>query len=182
MSDSILDRLDRDPGGARQYVATLIVAGGATNSDVADALARKYHIGVPSSRSVSQWKNHDPELRDLIRQMEAVKRDVRPGDSLADLLPREVNPAAAVADLFTVAIQCRPFAELLKREGDRRARDAGDNGGWGFDDPAPAGADDDGAPDDVLAVLTAEHETAAEFEADCRARLAADPLPAPSPA
>jgi hypothetical protein len=180
MSDSILDRLDRDPGGARQYVATLVVAGGATNADVADALARKYHISAPTTRSVSQWKNNDSDLRDLIRQMEAAKRDVKPGDNLADLLPREVNPAAAVADLFTVAIHCRPFAELLKREGDRRAGDAGDNGGWGFDDPAPA-ATDDGAPDAVLAVLSAEHETAAEFEADCRARLAADPLPVPGP-
>lgn len=177
MSDSILDRLDRDPGGARQYVATLIVAGGATRAEVAEALARKFHIPEPTGRSVTQWKNHDPELRELIRQMEAAKRDAKPGDNLADLLPREVNPAAAAADLFTVAINCRPFAELLKREADRRA--GGDNGEWGFDDSAPLTADDGGALDDVLAVLSAEHETAAEFEADCRARLAADPLPAP---
>ncbi len=181
MAESILDRLDRDPGGARQYVATLIVVGGATRSQVADALARKYNIPAPTGRSITGWKNNDPQLRDLIGQMEAAKRDVTPGDNLTDLLPREVTAEAASERLFALAIHCRPFAELLKREGDRRAGDAGDNDGWGFDDPAPVAADD-GAPDAVLAVLSAEHETDAEFEADCRARLAADPLPAPSPA
>jgi len=180
MSESILDRLDREHGGgARQYVATLLVVGGASRAQVAEALARKYDIPAPTGRSVTAWKNDDPALRDLIRQMEAAKRDLAPGDDPRDLLPRrEVTAEAASERLFTFAIQCRPLAELLKREAARR----GDDGvGWGFDDFAPA-ADDDGAPDDVLAVLTAEHETAAEFEADCLARLAADPLPAPSPA
>lgn len=171
MSESILDRLDRDPGGARQYVATLLVVGGASRAQVADALARKYGISAPTGRSVTEWKNNDPELRDLIRQMEAAKRDVSPGDDPRDLLPREVNPARSADDLFTLAIHCRPFAELLKREAARRSDDAGDAGGWGFDDYALAADDDDGRPDDVLAVLTAEHETAAEFEADCIRRL-----------
>lgn len=170
MAESILDRLDRDPGGARQYVATLLVAGDASRAQVADALALKYDIPAPTGRSVSKWKNEDPELRELIRQMEAAKRDVAAGDDPRGLLPRqEIAPAAASERLFTFAICSRPFAELVKRGEAGRPGDD-DGAGWGFDDFDLVAFDAD-APDDVLAVLTAEHETAAEFEADCLARL-----------
>ncbi len=178
MSESILDRLDREHGDARQYVATLFVVGGATREQVAEALARKYDIPAPTGRSVSKWKNGDPELRDLIRQMEAAKRDLTPDDDPTALLRPEVNTAQAAADLFGVALQSPSFAALLKREAERRG--GAYAAGLYFDEFAPdPDGDDDQEADDVLAVLRAGHDTAAEFEADCLARLAADPLPTP---
>jgi hypothetical protein len=176
MAESILDRLDRDPGGARQYVATLTVIGGATRAQVADALARKYGINPPTGRSVTKWKSEDPELRALIEQMRAAKRDVAPGDDPADLIPVQVDPAEAVSDLFGVAIQFPHFARLVKVDAAEIAPDGGPElggfaaGSGGFYPPADAA---DPADDAVRAVLDAEHETAAEFEADCRARLPA---------
>ncbi len=175
MADSILDRLDRDPGGAREYVATLLVSG-ATRAQVADAMARRFNITAPTGRSVTEWKNNDPELRDLIRRMEAAKRDLAAGDDPTNLLPRQPNPARVVGGLMGLAIQCRPFAELLKRDSarsDNAASAAAEDVGWYFDEEPLPGADPDAPPDDVLAVLLAGHETDAEFEADCRARLAA---------
>jgi hypothetical protein len=173
MAESILDRLDRDPGGARQYVATLLVAGGASRAQVADALARKYSIPAPTGRSITEWKNHDPELRTLIAEMETAKRDLRPGDDPTDLLPREVNQAQAASDLFGVCIHFPAFALLMERE--RETEDGPDGadtrGAFEQFDPPPAAADDPDSDSDVLAVLIAGHETAEAFEADCLARL-----------
>ncbi len=149
MTESTLDRLDRDPGGARQYVATLIVVGGATRAQIAEALARKYSIPEPTSRSVTAWKNGDPELRAIVEAMEAAKRDLAPGEDPTQLIPEPVDPAEASGDLFDLAIRIPSFGTLLYREGQR----------------------DDDQADDVLAVLAAGHATAAEFEADCIRRL-----------
>jgi len=173
MADSILDRLDREHGGgARQYIANLFVVGGATREQVAEKLAEKYSIPAPTGRSISKWKNEDAELRELIRQMEAAKRDLAPGDDPTALLPRrEVSREAASERLFTFAVTSPAFAKLLKRDG---PGGEDDSGGWGFDDyAAHPGPDVDDGPDDVLAVLIAGHETAEAFEVDCERRLAA---------
>jgi hypothetical protein len=187
MSDGILDRLDRDPGGARQYVATLIVAGGASRAEVAEALARKYHIAPPTGRSVTQWKNHDPELRDLIAQMEAAKRDVKPGDDPADLLPRKVNRALAVADLLHVLDEFPAFERLFHREAARRKSAPGSAAdtasAWGSPLPDEATIADGDRREDLLALIESEGMTDEEFEQDCIRRLGdyEEHLPSPSP-
>jgi hypothetical protein len=182
MADGILDRLDRDPGGAREYVATLLVVGGASRAEIAQAMARKYGIPAPTGRSVTKWKNNDPELRALIEKMEAAKLDLKPGDDPAALLRREANPAQAVSDLLGVCVTFPAFGLLLNRERTRQAAAVASQEVGAFeqhDSPPPSDdPDDDG---DVFAVLAAEHETAAEFEADCVRRLgdydAATPTP-----
>jgi hypothetical protein len=187
--ESILDRLDRNPGGARQYVATLLVVGGASRTQIAEALARKYDIAVPTTRSISAWKNTDPELRELIRQMEAAKRDVAPGGDPLKLMPREVNKAQVDSDLFSLCVDVPAFALLIAREDDRRAAAAADGSDPGsvgaFEQveaapPAPLDPDDDGPEDDVLAVLLADHETLEDFAADCQRRLG-DWMPSQTP-
>lgn len=185
MADSILDRLDRNPGGAREYVATLLVAGDATREQVAEALARKYSIAKPTGRTITKWKNHDPELRELIQKMEAVKRDAKPGDD-ADLLRPQVTTGRATLWLFDLADRFPAFANLLRREGGRREAGGGGDDGLGYDpyaDPVVSDEDGEGEQDDnVTAVLLADHETDAEFEADCVRRLGADYNPhAPEP-
>lgn len=172
--ESILDRLDRDPGGARQYVATLLVIGGATRSQVAEAMARKYEIAAPTGRSITAWKNNDPELRTLIRQMEAAKRDVAPGDNPLALMPREVNKAQVDADLFGLCVDVPAFGLLIHREATRQSETAAEDGRGVFevlDDPTPPADFDADAMDDVRAVLLAGHETLEDFAADCERRL-----------
>jgi hypothetical protein len=172
MTESILDRLDRDPGGARQYVATLIVIGGASRAKVAEALARKYNIPAPTGRSVTAWKSGDSKLRALIEQTEAAKRDVAPGGDPTDLLPEPVNVAQVDADLFSLADEFPAFGDLMRREAER-AEDTAPTTAWGAPESPAAASDDDGDPPpaDDIAVLLAEHETAAAFEADCKRRL-----------
>jgi hypothetical protein len=169
--ESILDRLDRDPGGARQYVATLLVVGGATRSQVADAMARKYGIPAPTGRSVTAWKNTDPELRKLIQQMEAAKRDVAPGGTV-EIRP-EVNRAHAVADLFAVCEQFPAFALLVHRDADREESSAST---WGApENVTPGGEDDSFHSEAMAALMEGEGMSDEEFEAHCRARLEAGP-------
>lgn len=154
MSENTLDRLDRDPGGARQYVAQLAVLG-ATNAQIAKALHDKFNVKKLTTRIVSHWRNNDAKLIQLVNELEAVKRDLSPGDDLGGVLakiPAPVDPAVAASDLFGVAIHCRPLAELLIA----------------------------GAEDEIGDVLAVGHETDAEFEAACAAALR-DYVPAEAP-
>jgi hypothetical protein len=151
MTESILDRLDREHGGgARQYVATLIVLGGASRAQVAEALARKYSIPEPTGRSVTAWKNGDSKLRAIIEAMQSAKRDLAPDDDLGDVLakmPEPVDRGEAATDLFGVMEQFPAFNALSVRC---------------FNDPD--------FPDDVwLKVLREDHDSDAAFEAACAA-------------
>jgi hypothetical protein len=174
MSESILDRLDREHGGARQYLATLIVVGGATRERAAEALARKYDIPAPTGRSITSWKNDDPELRDLIKQMEDAKRDLAPGDDPADLIRPEVNRGRAVADLFAVCEQFPAFARLMHREHDRLKSAPDDAAGsdWGLPDEDTDDGEGLAASNEAFAALReSDGMTDEEFEADCVRRL-----------
>lgn len=61
MSENTLDMLDRVHGRGRDFIAEQIVAG-ASNAQVADAIAAKFGVDPPSVRSVSHWANHDSKL------------------------------------------------------------------------------------------------------------------------
>jgi hypothetical protein len=178
MTESILDRLDREPGGARQYIATLIVVDGATRAQVAEALAKKYNVPAPTGRSITAWKTRDSKLCELIEQMTAAKRDLAPGDDPTALLRPPVNVAQADADLFNLAVDCPAFGDLIAREIEREEKVAPTTA-WGAPvnpdapdpDPAADPDDEDEPPSDVIAVLLTDYETVEEREADCLRRL-----------
>lgn len=151
MAETILDKLDRDhgsatgPGGARRYVASLIVLGGATRAQVAAALAKRFGIQPPTSRSVTTWINQDAKLIAMLRELEEIKREAKGDVDISDL-PEPTDPAEASRILYDLCVACPPFGTLVSR-------------------------DDADGEDDVAAVLAAGHETDEAFEADCIARL-----------
>lgn len=155
MADNTLDRLDRDPGGARRYVAQLFVVGGATREQVANKLRDKYGVSV-TTRIITTWRNNDPELRGMMEELEAIKRDLSPGDETnpADLLRETVDPAEAVNDLLSACIRSPELAKLIKSSV---------------------------SDEKVGAVLTAEHPTAADLEVACATLLANYRPQTPSP-
>lgn len=150
MTDNTLDRLDRDPGGARKYVAALYAYGG-THEQVAQKLAEKFALPkVPSKRIVGKWRRTDAALIALIGELEDVRRDMNPDASPADVLaniPAPVDPAEAAADWFALLDTHPAFADLSLR--------AEHDGGFDVD---PVQVLKDGADD-----------TAEEFEARCAA-------------
>jgi|GEM_PF-5757956 len=173
MTEPLLDRLDRDPGGARRFVANLL-GQGATNAQVADAILARFGESV-TPRSVTTWRNKDPELRELIADLAAIKRTLAADDDTnpADLLRPQINRAQVDDDLFTLAEEQPAFAVLLLRDADRE--EATPTTVWGeplTDDP-PAN-DAPVVDDDALAVLAADHESDEAFAADCAGRLTDD--------
>ena len=72
MNESILDRLDRDPGGARDYVAQLHVFG-ANRKAICAKLATRFDIAEPTPRSLTNWLNGDEALLEKIAEEIIVK-------------------------------------------------------------------------------------------------------------
>jgi hypothetical protein len=149
MTESTLDRLDRDPGGARRYVASLL-AMGATRGQVVEKLRDKYGVTV-TTRSVTKWKNSDSELMKLVDELVAIKRELDPDDSRnpLDHLPEPVDQAAAVEDLFGLLDDHPAFADLSAR----------------------CNLDPDFPDDAAREVLLEDHADDEAFEAACRERL-----------
>ncbi len=176
MTEPLLDRLDRDPGGARRFVADLL-GQGASNAQVADALGARFGETV-TPRSVSTWRNNDPELVAMLEEIARIRRNLAPDDKTnpADLLKPAVNLAAVDRDLFDMCEAHPAWAALLRRDGagGSDAESAPELDYYGRPiDPVPADDDEDAAedqPDDALAVLQAGHATL-EFEADAISRL-----------
>jgi hypothetical protein len=164
MADSLLDRLDaQHDGAARRYLASLY-AFGASHEQAAEKLAEQFGIRQPTKRSTGKWRRTDAKLRQMVAQLEAARADLAPDSSPADVLanvPAPVDPAEASGVLFDLAASSPAFARLMHREARRD--------------------EDDDSPDDVAAVLAAEHPTGAEFEADCVRRLGAYEPHVPTP-
>lgn len=117
MADNTLDRLDADPGGARQYLAALYTYG-ATHEQAAQKLAEKFGIRQPSKRITGEWRRNDAKLRQMIERLEAVKRDMSPDAAPADVLanvPAPVDPARVATDLWTLLDEHPAFATLFHR-------------------------------------------------------------------
>lgn len=149
MAETILDRLDADPGGARKYIAALYAYGG-THEQVAQKLAEKFGIRQPSKRIVGEWRRNDEKLIALIEELEEVRRDMNPDASPADVLanvPAPVDPAEASGELFDLTVKFPAFANLLARPDDEEF---------------------DGA-EAMRQVLAAEHDSDEAFEAACAA-------------
>lgn len=165
MSESVLDRLDRDPGGARRWLAQAFVVAGASRAQVARQLRAKYGVTV-TPRTLTNWRAKDSTLVELMVELEQVKRDLAPDDPTnpADLLRDAPDAAQNASDLFGLTIQFPPLAKLVHREAKRRETDPG----LAFAQTPAADPDPDDA---VHAVLAAAHPTAAEFAADCERRL-----------
>ncbi len=146
MADNLLDKLDRDPGGARKYLAALY-SYGASHEQAAQKLAEKFALHkVPSKRILGTWRRTDAKLVALVDELEAVRRDMNPSASPADVLaniPAPVDRAQIDADVFTVMDECPSWALLHHRV------------------ELDADFDDDDAP---LRVLL-ETDSAAELEA-----------------
>ena len=87
MTEPLLDRLDRDPGGARRFVADLL-GQGATNGQVAEAIASRFGVKAPTPRSVTAWRNNDPELVAMLEELARIRANLAPDDTTnpADLL------------------------------------------------------------------------------------------------
>lgn len=147
MTESILDRLDRDPGGARRYVASLL-AMGATRGQVVEKLRTRFGVTV-TTRSVTAWKNNDAELRKLVDELVAIKRELDPDDGRnpLDHLPEPTDPAEAVTDLFNLLDDHPAYAMVCER----------------------ADHDESFDVDPIRVLLDGEHDSPEEFEARCTA-------------
>lgn len=173
MAENTLDRLDREPGGARQYVAQLFVVGGATREQVAAQLHKRFGVKV-TTRSISKWKAEDAELRRLIDELEEVRRDLAPDASAADVLaniPAPVDRAQVCADLLTMTIKFPAFGRLMHREYVReKAAPENDGRVWG-DTPAASGGSFPESNEAFRAMMEGEGKSDEEFEQDCIRRL-----------
>lgn len=149
MSENLLDKLDRDPGGCRRYVASLL-AMGATRGQVVNKLRDKYGVTV-TTRSVTAWKNNDTELQKLVDELVAIKRELDPADGRnpLDHLPEPADPAEAVTDLFNLLDAHPAFADLSAR----------------------CDLDPDFPDDAAREVLLEDHADDEAFEAACREHL-----------
>jgi hypothetical protein len=170
MATIILDK----HAGSREYIAHAHV-GGATRAAICDGLAAKYGIAAPTPRSLTKWLANDYELRRMISDLRSTIAD----DSVGELA-QKVDIWRVDRDLWSMMHTdegCEAFGDLVEL-GAVDDTAAGwtepetDYYGNPISDPVPNPADA-AAEDDVLAVLTAGHETAEAFEADCVARLAA---------
>lgn len=176
MTEPLLDRLDRDPGGARRFVADLL-GQGATNAQVAEALASRFGASV-TPRSITTWRNNDPELVAMLAELDRIRQNLSPDDDAnpADLLKPAVNLAAVDLDLELYA-EAHPAQAALLRRDEEGAEDraAAETDYYGRPIESETPADDDAVPsDDALAVLSAEHDSPEAFEADALSRLTAD--------
>jgi|ERR1051326_459218 hypothetical protein len=150
-TESILDRLDREPGGCRRWISQLVVVGGATRAQVAAKLQERYGVSV-TTRSLTSWYANDEQLKALIEELEDVRRDMNPDASPADLLaavPEPIDRAEAVADLYAFLDEFPVYGELIHR----------------------AELDPDCDDDAAAQVLLEDHADDAAFEAACRERL-----------
>jgi hypothetical protein len=149
MADNLLDKLDRDPGGARKYVAALY-SYGASHEQVAQKLAEKFGIRQPSKRITGEWRRNDAKLIALCDELEAIRVDMNPDASPADVLaaiPSPVDRGEAVIDFFVLLEQFPAFSALSVRC-----------------------SNDPDFPDDVwLKVLREDHADDAAFETACAA-------------
>jgi hypothetical protein len=103
-----LNRLDDDPGGAREYLAELIIAR-ATNAQMADAFKTKFGTSV-TERSVSTWRNHDAKLLAIVDRLER-------GDEPADADVADAANAALKRMLLDEPERLTPDQVLrIKRE------------------------------------------------------------------
>jgi hypothetical protein len=147
MAETILDKLDRDPGGARKYVAALY-SYGATHEQVAQKIAEKFGIRQPSKRIVGEWRRNDAKLIALCDELEAIRRDMSPDASPADVLaniPAPVDRGEAAIDFFVLMEQFPSFNALSVR----------------------CSSDPDFPDDTWLEVLREDHDSDAAFEAAC---------------
>lgn len=180
MTIPLLDRLDADPGGARRFVADLL-GQGASNAQISDALKARFG-GTVTPRQISTWRNNDPELLEMLAELEKIKRGLAADDETnpADLLAPKYDWDTILFDLgqrhpaFNLLLVRDP-AELLEREAD--AAPAEPAGPWDFLQPgaAPVTIADEDDPVladviDVLGIIDAGG-TPEEFEAACLAKL-----------
>jgi hypothetical protein len=182
MTEPILDRLDREHGGgARRYVANLFVVGGASRAQVAAALARKYSIPAPTTRSVTAWRSKDPELKKMIAELEAIKAETSPDDPTLPELSQPVNIERVDGVLFDFLSAHPAFAALLFRgrvapNEQTPAAETTVGRDW-WREPStyggPERVSEDIAPA-VLAVLVADYDTPEDFDAACEALLPDD--------
>lgn len=118
MADTILDKLDADPGGARKYLAACY-SYGASHEQAAEKLAEKFGLPkVPSKRILGEWRRNDAQLIALIDELESVRRDMNPDASPADVLaniPAPVDPAEAATDYFNLLDAHPAYAALANR-------------------------------------------------------------------
>jgi DNA-binding transcriptional LysR family regulator len=149
MADNLLDKLDRDPGGARRYLASLY-AFGASHEQAAQKLAEQFHVRAPTSRTTGEWRRNDPQLRQMIEALEAAKADVGadadPADVLANV-PAPVDPCELATAIFDLHEDYPAWSRLSHRA---------------FNDPDM---------DDDLAwnILLEDHADDGAFEAACEA-------------
>jgi hypothetical protein len=182
--------LDKHPG-ARQYVAQLHIFG-ANRAEICASLGTKYDIAAPTPRILTTWLNKDPDLKRMIAELAAIKADMSPDDPTLPDLPAPVNKTLVDTVLFTFCDEHPAFADLLYRETEPSPESAESTAPtpgaewWretAQDAAAPTGGD---INDDVLAVLSADYDTAEDFENACLERLGDDydphaaPLPAPA--
>lgn len=152
MADTLLDKLDADPGGARRYVAALY-SYGASHEQAAQKLAEHFALArVPSKRILGEWRRNDPQLRAIIDELDLVKRDLTPDASPADVLanvPAPIDPCELSMAIFALHEECPAWSDLSHRA-----------------------ANDPDFPDDADQVALREGEgmSDAEFEALCRER------------
>jgi hypothetical protein len=173
--------LDKHPG-SRRYVAHLHTYG-ATRAQICAKLAEKYPLRAPSLRSMTQWLNSDPELVKMIRELEAIEADMSDDSGLAEL-PEPVNIERIDVLLFTFLDDHPAFAALLFRESvtpeaATPAAEATTPGRDWWREPSTYGDDpertvSDVIAPDVLAVLSGNYDTGAEFDAACVALLPDD--------
>ena len=94
------------------------------------------------------------------------------GDDPTQPIPEPVNLAQVDEDLFTLANLFPAFGKLMVREAEHEESAKPALTAWGAPiDPDADDPDDDPLSNDDIAVLLAEHETDADFNADCERRL-----------
>jgi hypothetical protein len=170
MAYNLLDK----HSGSREYVANALIAG-ATRAAICEGLGAKYGITAPSTRILTKWLANDYELKRMVSELRGAVANGIAGES-AELTQR-VDIWRVDKDFWALMHACEPFGDLVELGAVDDTATAWTEPETDYYGNVAGGASPDAADvraeDDVLAVVTAGHETAEAFEADCVARLAA---------
>jgi hypothetical protein len=188
MAANTLDRIDATHGGeSRRWIAQLFVVGEASREQVRQKLEERYGVSV-TTRQITTWRNGDERLIALMDELEAAKRETTDDDTLAKV-PAPVNQTLVDQDFFSFANEFPAFAKLILRAVEAEEEGTPTPAALDYYGRRPAAADspaEDTDHDpywaDMSTVMAAEHETPADFSADCERRLGGWEPPPPAPA